>query len=92
MLHTPGLATIYEMTADMPALQQLWEAKSATEFEAVITAHGKDCWRRTASLRDCMEALMADPWAGAEGFPLKCISLLDLHLLISGENLLWDHL
>ncbi|KAK4039508.1 hypothetical protein C8A01DRAFT_16525 [Parachaetomium inaequale] len=83
-----GLATIYEMTADLPALQQLWEANDATEFEAAITANGKDSWRRTASLRDCMDALMADPWPGAEGFPLKYISLLDLHLVISALHVM----
>jgi hypothetical protein len=33
-----------------------------------------------------MDALMADSWPGAEGFPLKYTSLLDLHLVISGEN------
>jgi hypothetical protein len=74
------------MTADLPALQQLWEANDATEFEAAITSSGNDCWRRTASFRDCMDALMADRWPGAERFPLKYISLLDLHLVISGEN------
>jgi hypothetical protein len=74
------------MTGDLPALPQLWDANDATEFEAAITANGKDSWRRTACLRDCMDALMADSWPGAEGFPLKYTSLLDLHLVISGEN------
>lgn len=86
MLHTPGLATIHEMTADLPSLSDLWEANNAAEFEFAVRANGDGCWRRSASLRDCTDALVADAWSGVEGFPLKNISCLDHLLLVSGEN------
>ncbi|KAK3296384.1 uncharacterized protein B0H64DRAFT_475198 [Chaetomium fimeti] len=81
--HQPGLATIHEMTGDLPSLPDLWEANDATEFKAAIAANGPGCWRRTASLRDCADALMAESWSGSEGFPLKYISLLDLYFLVT---------
>jgi hypothetical protein len=84
--HQPGLATIHEMTGDLPSLPDLWEVNNATEFEAAIAANGPGCWRRTASLRDCADALMAESWSGPEGFPLKHVSLLDLYFLVTGKN------
>lgn len=81
----PGLLTVYEMTGDMPCMEALWEAGSAEEFEMATANAGNDCWRRSASHRDCMDALMADIWSGVDGFPLKHLSMLDLHLIISGK-------
>ncbi|KAL2131977.1 hypothetical protein VTI74DRAFT_4378 [Chaetomium olivicolor] len=83
MWHMPGMMTVHEMTGDMPSLPELWEANDAAEFEAVMASKGKDCWRRTASLAECMEALMAGSWSGIEGFPLKGLSMLDLFIFIS---------
>ncbi|EAQ88828.1 hypothetical protein CHGG_05447 [Chaetomium globosum CBS 148.51] len=56
--HQPGLATIHEMTGDLPSLPDLWEANNATEFEAAIAANGPNCWRRTASLRDSIQVMI----------------------------------
>ncbi|KAL2195411.1 hypothetical protein P885DRAFT_70512 [Corynascus similis CBS 632.67] len=88
VLHTPGLATIHEMTADLPSLSDLWEANNAAEFEFAVRANGDGCWRRSASLRDCTDALVADAWSGVEGFPLKNISCLDHLLLVSAIHVM----
>ncbi|KAK4239562.1 hypothetical protein C8A03DRAFT_14041 [Achaetomium macrosporum] len=81
LFHVPGLMTVLEMTGDMPCLTELWEARDAAEFEALVASKGKACWRRSASLRDCMDALMADDWSGIGRFPLKYLSTLDLFIL-----------
>jgi hypothetical protein len=85
VFHVPGLMTMHEMVGDMPSLQELWEANDAAEFEAAIAMKGKDCWRRSASLRDCLDALMGDPWSGTDNFPLRHLTMADLYFLISGE-------
>jgi hypothetical protein len=87
-MHQPSFMMIHEMTGSVPCSRELWEANDAAEFELAISAKGED-WRRSASLRDCMNALMAESWSGVEGFPLKCLSLLDLHLMIYGQSLSW---
>ena len=76
---------MHEMVGEMPSLQELWEANDATEFEAAIATKGKDCWRRSASLRDSMDALMGDPWSGTGSFPLRHLTMADLYFIISGE-------
>ncbi|KAK3301711.1 uncharacterized protein B0T15DRAFT_544421 [Chaetomium strumarium] len=81
LFHIPGLMTVHEMTGDMPCSTELWEARDAAEFEALVAAKGKGCWRRSASLRDCMDALMAESWSGMCRFPLKDLSPMDLHIL-----------
>ncbi|KAL2189182.1 hypothetical protein L209DRAFT_802490 [Thermothelomyces heterothallicus CBS 203.75] len=82
VFHLPVLSTFHEMTADMPSLPNLWEAKDAAEFRAAIEANGRGCWRRSASLRDCTDALVAESWSGVKGFPLKNLTCLD-HLILS---------
>ncbi|AEO57307.1 hypothetical protein MYCTH_2303305 [Thermothelomyces thermophilus ATCC 42464] len=82
VFHLPVLSTFHEMTADMPSLPDLWEAKDAAEFRAAIEANGRGCWRRSASLRDCTDALVAESWSGVKGFPLKNLTCLD-HLILS---------
>jgi hypothetical protein len=79
--------TIHEMTGDVPCLQELWEANNEAEFQAVVALKGRDSWRRSASLRDCMDAFMADPWSGMSGFPLRNVTMLDLHIFISGRSI-----
>ncbi len=85
--HTPWHMTIHEMTGDVPCLQELWEANNQAEFEAVVALKGRDSWRRSASLRDCMDAFMADTWSGIGGFPLRNVTMLDLHIFISGKSI-----
>ncbi|KAL2021720.1 hypothetical protein VTK56DRAFT_6663 [Thermocarpiscus australiensis] len=80
--HLPPLMTVHEMNGDLPCLNELWEANDAAEFEAVVAARGKGCWRRSASLRLCVDALMGDHWSGVEHFPLSHVSIHDLNLLI----------
>ncbi|KAL2158174.1 hypothetical protein VTH06DRAFT_4742 [Thermothelomyces fergusii] len=82
VFHMPVLSTFHEMTADMPSLPDLWEAKDAAEFRAAIEANGRGCWRRSASLRDCTDALVAESWSGVDGFPLRNLTCLD-HLILS---------
>lgn len=82
MAQVPFLMAIDEMGGQLPCLQELWEASSASEFEAVITAKGEHCWSRTASLRDCMGALMRDTWPALDQFPLTHVSMLDLQLFM----------
>jgi hypothetical protein len=84
--HASGLMTVQEMMGDLPCLEELWEAGSAAEFEAVVSLKGYGSWRRSASLRDCMEALVLDAWSGIDGFPLRHLSPLDLYVFISGET------
>jgi hypothetical protein len=86
LFHIPGLMTVHEMTGDMPCPAELWEARDAAEFEALVAAKGakRGCWRRSASLRDCMDALMADGWPGISRFPLKALSTMDLYILTFG--------
>jgi hypothetical protein len=79
------MMTVAEMTCDLPCMEALWEANDAAEFEAVVASKGDGCWRRSASFRDCVDALMADAWSGPDGFPLENPSTYDLYLLISGE-------
>ncbi|KAK4141390.1 zinc finger protein zas1 [Dichotomopilus funicola] len=86
VFHVPGCSAIYEMTGDMPSLPALWDAKLADEFHRAvihIRTQQPGCWKRTASLRTCMDALLGENWKGVGGFPLKGLSLLDLHILIS---------
>jgi hypothetical protein len=80
--------SVYEMTCELPCLEELWEANDAAEFEAAVTRRGPDSWRRSASLRDCMDAFMADPWSGVDGFPLKNPTMHDLYICITGETAL----
>jgi hypothetical protein len=91
VFHAPGLMTVYEMTGQLPCIEELWEANSAAEFDAVIAAKGNDCWRRSASLRDCMDALMGDAWSGVDGFPQRHLSMLDLQIFIFSEFTLTFH-
>lgn len=86
VFHVPALMTVHEMAAEMPSLSELWEANDAAEFETAIAARGEDCWRRSASLRDCMAALMDDSWSGVDGFPLKHLTMPDLYFFISCEG------
>ncbi len=86
VLHRAGLMTIYEMSGELPGLEELWEANDAAEFEAVVANKGRDCWRRSASVRDCVDAFMADPWSGAAGFPLQKITMYDLYICITGKT------
>lgn len=79
--------TIHEMTGDVPCMQKLWEANNEAEFQAAVALKGRDSWRRSASLRDCMDAFMADPWSGMSGFPLRNVTMLDLHIFISGRSI-----
>ncbi|KAH6612308.1 hypothetical protein B0J18DRAFT_441822 [Chaetomium sp. MPI-SDFR-AT-0129] len=86
VFHVPGCSAIYEMTGDMPSLPGLWDANSTDEFHrAVIRIHTRQpgCWKRTASLRTCMDALLGETWKGVAEFPLRGLSLSDLHILIS---------
>lgn len=85
MWNVPVLVTIQELTGQMPCLQELWEANDAAEFEAVIASKGEDCWRRPASLRDGVDALMSEGWSGVGRFPLGHLSLLDLQLFMFGK-------
>ncbi|KAK4119646.1 hypothetical protein N657DRAFT_706794 [Parathielavia appendiculata] len=81
--HRPCSMTIHELTGSLPCLPELWEANDAVKFESALAAVGEHGWLRSASLRDCVDALMAESWLGAKGFPLRCLSLLDLHLMIA---------
>lgn len=83
--HLPPLMAASEMTGDMACLEELWEANDAVEFEAVITARGRDCWRRDSSLRECFDALMSESWPGVDRFPIRHVSMLDLQVLILGK-------
>ncbi len=91
VLHRPGLMTTYEMTGELPGLEELWEANDAAEFEVVVARKGQNCWRRSGSLRDCVDAFMADPWSGVAGFPLKNVTMHDLYICITGETRLLNH-
>lgn len=84
--HVPPLMTIHEMTGDMTCLEELWEAETAEEFEAVIAAKGHDCWRRTGTLRDGIDALMGPEWPGVDRFPIRAVSMFDLQVLIMGRS------
>ncbi|KAL1840381.1 hypothetical protein VTJ49DRAFT_507 [Mycothermus thermophilus] len=83
VFHEPGPMVVYEMTGELPSLPELWEASDAAEFEAIIATRGSGCWRRSASLRDCMDAFMDPAWTGVNGFPLRNLTLLDMFILIS---------
>jgi hypothetical protein len=82
-MHQPSFMMIQEMTGSVPCSRELWEANDAAKFELAIAAKGGG-WHRSASLRDCMIALMAESWSGVEGFPLKGLLLLDLHIIVYG--------
>lgn len=83
VFNEPGPMVVYEMAGEMPSIPELWEARNPEEFNAVVAAHGNGCWRRTASLRDCMDAFMDPSWSGMEGFPLKNLTLLDMFIMVS---------
>ncbi|GAB1320959.1 Zn(2)-C6 fungal-type domain-containing protein [Madurella fahalii] len=80
--HVPSLMTVGEMTGDMTCLEELWEANDVVEFEAVIAARGRDCWRRASSLKEGVDALMGEDWTGADRFPIPHLSVLDLQVLV----------
>jgi hypothetical protein len=85
MWHVPPVLMACEMTGELPCLQELWEANDAVEFDAVIAAKGHDCWKRTPSLRQCVDVLMGDAWPGVERFPLKHLSIPDVQLFLFGK-------
>jgi hypothetical protein len=82
MFHLPPMITTYEMAGDFPCLPELWEADTATEFEAIIASKGPQCWKRTASIRQAVESLMSDKWQSIESFPLRSTTIYDLNLLV----------
>lgn len=73
--------TMYELRGDFPCLPELWEAKTADDFNAILAAR-PDLWKRSSSIRGSVEALLADSWAGIDGFPLRYVTVHDLHLLV----------
>ncbi|KAK5659802.1 hypothetical protein OQA88_1014 [Cercophora sp. LCS_1] len=83
MFLVPALTTIYEMTGGFPCLPELWEADSPEAFQRVVETLGTGCWDRGASVREGVEALMGE---GAFRFPLRDVTVYDLHLLVYASH------
>ncbi|KAK0738656.1 hypothetical protein B0T18DRAFT_334464 [Schizothecium vesticola] len=83
MFRVPPLMAISELTGDFPCVPSLWEAESEEEFNATVAAKGPSVRKRSCSIRQAMEALMADAtWPSIEQFPLRNPTVHDLHFLI----------
>lgn len=83
MFRVPPLMAISELTGDFPCVPSLWEAECEIEFNTIVAAKGPSVRKRSCSIRQAMEALMADAtWSGIEQFPLHDPTVHDLHFLI----------
>ncbi|KAK1831652.1 hypothetical protein QBC39DRAFT_282552 [Podospora conica] len=83
IFRVPPLMAISELTGDFPCLPSLWEAETEDEFNAIIAAKGPSVRKRSCSIRQAMEALMADAtWPSLDQFPLRNPNVHDLHFLI----------
>lgn len=83
MFRVPPLMAISELTGVFPCVPSLWEAECEIEFNTIVAAKGPSVQKRSCSIRQAMEALMADAtWSGIEQFPLRDPTVHDLHFLI----------
>lgn len=83
MFRVPPLIAISELTGDFPCVPSLWEAECEIEFNTIVAAKGLSVRKRSCSIRQAMEALMADAtWPSIDEFPLRNATVHDLHFLI----------
>jgi hypothetical protein len=85
LFNIPPPITVHEMTANLPCLDVLWEAKSGSEFCDWARIYYKNGVPRAASLRDSIDALMRHTWCGLSAFPLQPLQLEDMHCLVLGK-------
>lgn len=86
--NAPPHMAVTEMRCDMPCAPELWDAKDGETFRRILSEPGYVV-APPVSMKDCMESLMQDKWAGVAHFPRTPANLLDMLMLVFGKGFLF---
>ncbi|CAG9956050.1 unnamed protein product [Clonostachys rosea f. rosea IK726] len=79
LFNMPPSMSISEITGDFQCFEDVWEAKTAGHFQALIDqGRGK----RTASLWQCHQSLISPTWTSPDNFPLRSLTTPDMIVLV----------
>lgn len=83
LFNMPPSMSISEIRGDFQCFEDVWEAKTAGHFQALIDqGRGK----RTASLWQCHQSLIGPTWTSPDNFPLRSPTTPDMIVLVLGES------